>query len=122
MSDANDQPASPPASTQERPAEAIHFVRLALDAALRDPALAPDGHVDAAAICRVFIELVIDEFRSRAEPVLREWDLVRSEQVGAVVRRLIEIGVVKLRVADAAQDFADLFDLDRPQADWLLQW
>jgi uncharacterized repeat protein (TIGR04138 family) len=104
------------------PFQAVAFVRDAWAVASLDPSLVEDGHVTAAGLCRVVLELAVDEFRAEAEKTLRGWNVRSSEDVGAIVARLIEVGALQDSEADDARKFQGLFDLDRPPSDWLLQW
>ena len=64
----------------------------------------------------------IDWFGPEAEETLQEWQLDRSEKLGELVYGLIDAGVMKPRDSDDPSDFVGLFDLDKPQASWALQW
>jgi uncharacterized repeat protein (TIGR04138 family) len=88
-----------------QPFEAVQVVRDALAVASRDPSLIEDGHVTAAGLCRVVLELAIDEFRAEAEKTLRGWNVRSSEDVGQIVARLIEIGALEDSEVDDVRKF-----------------
>ena len=104
------------------PIGAIQFVMNAVNFALNDSSLTEDGHTSAQGVCRCFLEVVIDSFGSDAVPVLKDWKVGRSEDVGKSVVGLIEAGLIGTSDGDEVADFDGLFDLDRDQSEWVLKW
>jgi uncharacterized repeat protein (TIGR04138 family) len=50
------------------------------------------------------------------------WGITRSEDVGTIVYRLIEAGLVIQHSCDSPADFQGLFDLRSPPESWKLTW
>lgn len=102
---------------------AIQFVANALNAALEDRSLLiDDTHTNALGVCRCVLELSVDWFSNHAEATLREWSVVRSEDVGRIVYGLVNAGVTHTSEQDRIEDFDHLFDLDQDQSTWVLKW
>ncbi len=101
--------------------ECVEFVRMALTIASADVELSPSAHADASGLCRVLLELAVDKFGVKGKDVLMEWGITCSEDVGLIMHRLIEIGIVQTN-SDTLEDFVGLFDLTLPPETWKLQW
>lgn len=102
--------------------ECINFVREALAIAQSDHELSPQAIADAAGVCRVVLELAVDQFGHDGKDILIAWGITSSEDVGTIVYRLIEAGVVIRHPCDSPADFEGLFDLRSPPESWKLTW
>lgn len=113
-----------PAECDDRrhPFDAVQFVRQAFALATCDPAFIENGQVTAAGVCRVVLEVAVDQFGAEGKQVLLDWNLARSEDVGLIVYRLIDAGLAGKSSTDRIDDFAGLFDLEKPPDEWRLKW
>lgn len=102
--------------------ECLQFVRAAIDLTARDTELAAKGHVTAEGVCRVLLEMSVDEFGAEGKQVLIEWGIERSEDVGLIVYRLLKAGYVKAVVDDPIEKFECLFDLNQSVESWKIKW
>jgi uncharacterized repeat protein (TIGR04138 family) len=115
-------PMSPKPEARRHALPAVQLVQEAFSLALRDPTLVEDGNIDAAAICRVVLELAADRFGAQGKQVLMDWNIARSEDVGLIAYRLIEAGIMDKSEEAAMEDFDGLFDLAVPPDQWQLRW
>jgi uncharacterized repeat protein (TIGR04138 family) len=96
--------------------EAYGFVVAALGAAVRalprarraDPAR---RHLSGGELVEGVIRLARTEFGDLAELVFREWGVTRSEDIGAIVFRLVDSGQLSARPEDRLEDFGGGPDL-----------
>jgi uncharacterized repeat protein (TIGR04138 family) len=68
------------------------------------------------------LELACDLFGAEGKQKLVEWGIVRSEDIGTIVYRLIDAQLVKKAENDSIDDFVGLFDFEKPPETWQLQW
>ncbi len=76
-----------------------------------------DYHVSGAELVRGTCELACDEFGLMAGVVFRQWGIHTSDDVGEIVFRLINGGMLSQSEDDDPADFRSLFDLDKALAD-----
>jgi len=69
-------------------------------------------HVSGREILEAFRSYVLKEFGPMSITVLREWNLHRCEDVGAVVFELIEEGVFGRDASDDISDFDTIYDFE----------
>ena len=74
---------------------------------LADPAL---RHLTGGELLRGLVRLARQEFGVLGTTVFREWGVLRGEDVGRIVFRLVECGELSARPEDTLDDFRD-FDL-----------
>ena len=70
------------------------------------------GHVDARDALVGFRDFALQEFGPMAWPVLREWNVRSTADVGRLVFLLIEEGVLGKSDTDHENDFKGVFDLE----------
>ncbi len=95
--------------------EAYRFLQLALEYTLRHfnkPASGPERHVTGGELLEGFRRLALKEFGPLALRVLNRWGLRRTEDVGAMVFQLVEIGALGKTDRDRIEDFAGGFDFE----------
>ncbi|MFO0942401.1 MAG: hypothetical protein U0930_16815 [Pirellulales bacterium] len=102
--------------------ECVQFVRAAMDLTSRDRELSAKGHVCAMGVCRVLLEMSVDEFGADGKQVLIDWGIKCSEDVGLIVFRLVEAGYVGAVIDDSIDQFDGLFDLNLPVETWQIKW
>ena len=76
-----------------------------------------DYHVSGAELVRGTCELACDEFGLMAGVVFRQLGIHTSDDVGEIVFRLINGGMLSQSEDDDPADFRGLFDLDKALAD-----
>ena len=76
-----------------------------------------DYHVSGAELVRGTCELACEEFGLMAGVVFRQWGIFASDDVGELVFRLINGGMLSQSDEDDPADFRGLFDLDKALAD-----
>ena len=69
-------------------------------------------HLSGRELLQGVVELAQEEFGPCAPMVFREWGVLVSEDVGAMVFQLVEIGMLSARPEDTVEDFRG-FDLSR---------
>jgi len=103
------------------PRSAYYFLREALNFSMEkakeadsdEASEARQGqHVDARELCVGFRDFAIQEFGPMAWPVMREWGVEKSEDVGKMVFQLIGEGVLGRNENDAESDFDEVFELE----------
>ena len=105
---------------------AYHFIRRALDHALRKfkrEDMDRPAHVSGKELLEGFRDLALEEYGPLAKTVLEEWGISRCSEVGEVVFQLVRMGVLGKNDNDMIEDFEELwtfaeaFDVPfRPQA------
>lgn len=78
---------------------------------------ADDRHVSGAELLRGACELAVREFGLMAPVVFRRWGIGATDDIGAIVFRLIELEDLSKSDRDAPDDFRGVFDLDKALAD-----
>jgi uncharacterized repeat protein (TIGR04138 family) len=76
-----------------------------------DPAA--DHHVSGGELLRGACELAVREFGMMAPVVFRQWGVRTTDDFGAMVFKLIEIGRLSKSDRDDPDDFHDVFDLEK---------
>lgn len=69
-------------------------------------------HVTGRELLDGFRELALGRFGPLTLDVVLDWGLLRSEDVGAVVFRMVEHGLLGANEQDSPEDFADGFDFE----------
>lgn len=98
------------------PLLAYDFVRDAVDLGLqtairlrRDPN-GPLWHISGAQLLLAFRELALQRFGKRARAALAEWDIHRTEDIGAIVFELVDRRLLSKTETDKPEDFANGYD------------
>lgn len=68
-------------------------------------------HVSALTIARAVCGLARERFGLAAGLVLRQWGLLTTGDIGRVVFRMVEEGIVRASPGDSLDDFSDVFDM-----------
>lgn len=102
--------------------DAVHFVHHAIKHAMRDPAAQAAGKVTGEGLCRILLELSVDEFGAEGKDVLTGWNLEASEDVRLIVSRMLEAEVEEASSVDMTSNFESLFNLKQPPDRWALRW
>jgi uncharacterized repeat protein (TIGR04138 family) len=104
------------------PPEAYEFVRAAVKhtAAMRS-GTEDDGHVNARQLFDGIRDLARREFGLMARAVFRMWNIHRTDDVGEVLFRLVEIGLVSKMPHEARRDYENVFDLDELTRDYAIE-
>jgi uncharacterized repeat protein (TIGR04138 family) len=76
-----------------------------------------DHHVSGAELLRGTVELAIREFGMMAAVVFKQWGVKATDDVGAIVFKLISVQRLSKSDRDDPDDFHDLFDLHQALAD-----
>ena len=105
---------------------AYHFIRRALDHALRKfkrEDMDRPAHVSGKELLEGFRDLALEEYGPLAKTVLEDWGITQCHEVGEVVFQLVRMGVLGKNDHDVIEDFEELwtfaeaFDAPfRPQA------
>jgi len=93
--------------------DAYLFVRQALDLTvkmLNKPQTGPHRHVSGRELLEGFRRHALHEFGPMARTVLRSWGVTSTADVGEIVFRLVESGVLGKTDKDSKQDFTDGYD------------
>ncbi|TWU01237.1 hypothetical protein [Stieleria varia] len=114
MTDAHNPP--------EQSLDPIYLVRDAARLAILDPELSPGREATAAGICKVMLELSVDQFGAEGKEVLTEWGIQTSQDVGVIVHRLLDADLLEAKHYTRMGSFAGLFDLQQPPESWTLTW
>jgi uncharacterized repeat protein (TIGR04138 family) len=72
-----------------------------------------DRHVSGAELLRGACELAVREFGMMAPVVFRQWGIRTTDDVGAMVFKLIQAELLSKSDQDEPDDFHDLFDLEK---------
>ena len=91
------------------PPEAYRFVMRAVRAAFPSPT-AVGGHVTGADVAEAFRQLALAEFGSGALARLAEWRITSCDDIGAIVFRMVELGIFGARPEDKPEDFHGIYD------------
>ena len=57
-------------------------------------------------------DFAIDQFGLLAPVVLQHWGVQRTEDFGAIVFRMVELGVLRTSPQDSEEDFRAIFQFD----------
>lgn len=102
--------------------DAVHFVHHALKHAMRDSQTQDNGMIIGEGLCRILLELAVDEFGAEGADILKQWNVKDSSDVQLIVSRMQQADVFEAQRVDLASDFSDWFDLDQPADVWRLKW
>lgn len=102
---------TPETRLARHPAGAWHFLQAALLHAQRR--LDRESHVSGRELLDAVRDLAIGRYGPAARMVLEHWGIRRTEDVGEMVRALVEATVWSARAEDRWEDFADGFDFRR---------
>ncbi len=111
------------------PIEAFQFVQEGLShtvdrmlgharAAAGQRSLSPDfddadsRHITGQQLCLGLRDFAIERYGMLAPTVLRHWNVLRTEDFGRIVYRLIELGMMSKTPADSIRDFASVFEFE----------
>jgi uncharacterized repeat protein (TIGR04138 family) len=117
-SDNRDFPGIPPGEEAARyaasvdshfPAEAYMFILRAVRAAV-DPPPASGVHVSAREVAEAFRRLALAEFGANALAALAEWRISSCDDIGTMVFRMVELGILGARPEDKPEDFHGIYD------------
>ncbi|QDS89489.1 hypothetical protein EC9_36890 [Rosistilla ulvae] len=111
-----------PDSDRKHPVDAVHFVHHAIKHAIRDTAAQQSGKVSGEGLCRILLELAVDEFGGEGANVLKQWNIQTSDDVGLIVVRMQAAEVDEAQRVDQNSNFGGWFDLDQPADQWNLKW
>ncbi len=98
------------------PAEAYHFVRLALDDAVKrfeKPIEGPGRHVTGGELLEGIRLYALSEFGAITRTVLAHWGIRETIDFGHIVFNLVGKGILGKTDEDKLEDFADGYDFDR---------
>jgi len=98
------------ASDSRFKAEAYAFVHDAVLSAIEKAGAGERVHVSGGDVCEAFRMLAILRYREAALPTLRGWGIHSTDDVGAVVYRMIEGGILGAQPEDKPEDFHALYD------------
>ena len=91
---------------------AYHFIRRALDHALRKfkrEDMDRPAHVSGKELLEGFRDLALEEYGPLAKTVLEDWGITKCSEVGEVVFQLVSMGVLGKNDSDKIDDFAELW-------------
>ena len=93
------------------PREAYCFVRDALDQTvkLRKRQLGEGGHVTGPQLCEGIRLFAMKQYGPMVPTVLEYWGVEKTDDFGAMVWNLIELGVFGRTQKDSIEDFKDVF-------------
>lgn len=95
--------------------DAYYFLRDALaftSEQLEKPARGKQRHLSAAELLDGFRDYAIQQFGPMARTVLNHWGICSTEDIGAVVFKLVEKGVLGKTDEDRIGDFSGGYDFD----------
>jgi uncharacterized repeat protein (TIGR04138 family) len=103
------------------PAEAFEFVLEALRhaQAMFDKKGPPGGkvedehHVTGRELLEGLCDLARQEFGLMAPTVFERWNVRRTDDIGEIVYRLIDAGILSTHEGDRREDFHNVFDLEK---------
>lgn len=72
-----------------------------------------ERHLTGQQLCEAIRRLALDHFGYMAKLVFNQWGVTKTDDFGAMVFNLIEIGQMRKTEADRLEDFQDVFDFDR---------
>ncbi|MFO8012953.1 MAG: hypothetical protein R6X20_06550 [Phycisphaerae bacterium] len=70
------------------------------------------GHVTGQELCEGLAEFALSQFGRLARSVLAGWGIRSSEDVGEIVFRMVEVGLLRKTEEDRRDDFAGALDFD----------
>jgi len=70
------------------------------------------GHVSGPELCRGLSELALRQFGRLARTVLESWGMTSSEDIGEIVFRMVEVGLLRKTEEDSREDFVGALDFD----------
>ncbi|MEZ6091879.1 MAG: hypothetical protein R3C05_28515 [Pirellulaceae bacterium] len=102
--------------------DAVHFVHHAIKHAMRDQQTQQNGMILGEGLCRVVLELAVDEFGAEGADVLKQWNIADSSDIQLIVDRMRKADVDEAQRVDIDSDFTGWFDLQQPAESWRLKW
>lgn len=90
--------------------EAYRLVDEAVFSAIKKAGASLADHVSGGDVCNAFRMLAILHFRKAALPTLHSWGIRSTDDVGALVFRMIDAGFLGSRPEDKLEDFHALYD------------
>jgi uncharacterized repeat protein (TIGR04138 family) len=90
--------------------EAYRFVREAVLSAIEKASAGEAVHVSGGDVCEAFRALAILRYRKGALPTLQGWGIHSTDDIGAVVYRMIEARILGAQPEDKLEDFHALYD------------
>ncbi|MDO4558997.1 MAG: hypothetical protein Q4C47_08530 [Planctomycetia bacterium] len=69
-------------------------------------------HVTGAQICETARELALSRYGMLARRVLKQWGILGTGDLGELIYRLIEVGLVHRTEEDRREDFDNVFDFE----------
>jgi uncharacterized repeat protein (TIGR04138 family) len=92
--------------------DAYFFLREALDhtVKLRKRQLGEGGHVNGSQLCEGIRQLALKQFGPMVPTVMEYWGVRATEDFGAMVWNLIELGIFGRTPEDSPADFKNVFD------------
>ncbi len=70
------------------------------------------GHVSGPELCEGLAEFALGQFGRLARAVLDSWGIRSSEDIGAIVFNMVEVGLLHKTDEDRREDFVDALDFD----------
>ena len=70
------------------------------------------GHVTGPELCEGLAEFALGQFGRLARSVLASWGIRSSEDIGEIVFRMVEVGLLRKTEDDRREDFAGALDFD----------
>jgi len=70
------------------------------------------GHVSGQELCKGLAAYALGQFGRLARSVLESWGIRSSEDIGEIVFRMVEVGLLRKTAEDRREDFADALDFD----------
>jgi uncharacterized repeat protein (TIGR04138 family) len=90
--------------------EAYRFVAEAVSSAVDKVSTSARVHVSGGDVCEAFRALAILRYGKEALPTLHGWGIHSTDDIGAVVFRMIEAGIFGARPEDSLEDFHALYE------------
>ncbi len=73
---------------------------------------APSGHVSGRQVCHAARRLALRQFGMMAIPVLGQWGLTTTSDIGEIIYNLIASGDLDKTPNDRREDFNDVYDFE----------
>jgi uncharacterized repeat protein (TIGR04138 family) len=70
------------------------------------------GHVTGQELCEGLAEFALGQFGRLARSVLEGWGIRSSEDIGEIVFRMVEVGLLRKTEEDRREDFVGALDFD----------
>lgn len=70
------------------------------------------GHVTGPELCEGLAEFALGQFGRLARSVLASWGIRSSEDIGEIVFRMVEVGLLRKTDQDRREDFIGALDFD----------